>query len=216
MSKRIKLTQQEIAYNKKLYDEYHKNYHMDDGWDTGNKESNFEDMAEIAVHTGVPISGTKCLDVGCGTGDLSLFLRKRGAKEYLGVDIYAPSIKKAQKKYPTETFLLADFLAAPIRKKFDYAFCSGGMTVKLPDTDNYEFLKATLKKMWRLTKIGIVFNILTDDDDDPDEDLFFYSADEVKKICREIIGKEAKIIMEKSPGIFQMHFYLYRDTLQIA
>ncbi len=215
MSKTIKLTNAEIAHNKKLYDEYHIAYHMDDGWDTGNKESNFIDMAEIAIYTGIPLSGTKCLDVGCGTGDLSLFLRKRGVKDYLGIDIYEPSIKKAEKKYPDETFLFKDFLAAPIRRKFDYAFCSGGVTIKLPDTNNYEFLRATIEKMWRLTSIGIVFNILTDDDDDPDDDLFFYSADTVKKICREIVGEEAKIIMEKTPGIFQMHFYLYRDSQQI-
>ena len=72
-----------------------------------------------------------------------------------------------------------------------------------------------VEKMWQLTKIGIVFNILTDDDEDPDDDLFFYSAKKVKKICREIAG-EAKIIMEKTPGIYQMHVYVYRDSLQIA
>src|SRR4051794_20738687 len=124
MSQIKKLTKEDIKHNAKMYDIYHEQFKMDDGWLPGNKEDNFEYMMRLMEFTGVPLSGTSCLDVGCGTGDLSLFLRKRGIKNYTGYDIYTPSLKKAHKKYPNETFILEDFLAAPIRKKFHYVFCS--------------------------------------------------------------------------------------------
>lgn len=210
-----KLNDDEILNNTKVYDDYHREHKMDDGWLPGNKNENFHLLTRLVELTGIPFSGSTCLDVGCGTGDLSLFLRKLGIKKYLGVDIYEPSIKKARIKYPDETFIHDDFLAATIRRKFDYAFCSGGLTIKLPERDNYTFLQASIEKMWKLTRIGIAFNILTDDDDDPDEDLFFYSQTKVEAICRQIIGKDAYVISEKTQGVHQIHVYLYRTTRQI-
>lgn len=210
MSINIKLSPTDIALTKRLYDEYHDEYHMEDGWDKNHKLDNFEYMMRLPELTGVPISGATCLDVGCGTGDLSLFLRKRGMKDYVGVDVYGTSITRARQKYPDEKFVLGDFLNTPIRQKFDYAFCSGALTIKLTSMDNYDFLSSVVAKMWRLTRVGLVFNVLTDDDPFPDPDLFFYSIPQVIDICRNI-SKTAKIISEKTPDVAQVHVYMYRE-----
>lgn len=213
MQKRQKLTTEDIKQNTKMYDQYHKEFKMDDGWLPGNKENNFEYMHRLMEFTGVPLSGTSCLDVGCGSGDLSRFLRQRGVKKYVGYDIYEPSLKRARKKYPDETFVLQDFLAAPIRKKFHYVFCSGAMTVKQRSTNNYDFAEAMIRKMWKLTKIGLVFNLLTNEDIYVDPNLFFYSREKIEKICKEI-APDAHIVSEKTIGVYQIHVYMWRNTTE--
>ncbi len=204
------LTKDDIALTTRLYDEYHEQYGMEDGWDKNHKQDNFAYMMRLPELTGVPISGSTCLDVGCGTGDLSLFLRKRGMKDYLGIDIYKTSVERAREKYPSEKFLLGDFLNMRIRRKFDYAFCSGALTIKLTNMDNYEFLAQVVSKMWRLARVGIVFNVLTEDDPFPDPDLFFYSIPRLLSICREVAGEDARIVSEKTPDVSQVHVYMHR------
>ncbi len=190
-----------------MYKESHSIYHWVDGWDRNEKMQNFLDLMHLPELTGFPISGASCLDVGCGTGDLSLFLRKRGARQYLGVDIYEESLEKAQEKYPQEKFLNQDILAKPLKQTFDYGFCSGTFTIKL-SANNYDFLEAMLESLWPITKVGIAFNILTDNDDDPDEDLFFYNAEKVMKMCKKVSRGHVKTVARDN--LAQSHFYIYR------
>lgn len=205
----------DIAHNTERYDVYHNVFKMEDGWHKGNRERNFALLLKIADFTGVPISGTTCLDVGCGTGELSQWLRQRGAKQYLGIDIYEPSLKKAHAKYPHETFLHQDFLAAQFNQKFDYVFCSGALTVKQISLNNYEFFEEAVRKMWQLSEIGVAFNILTDDDIIVDHEIFFYSPKRVEVICQ-AIAPEAHLVWEPTEGVHQIHVYMYRDAKQLA
>jgi ubiquinone/menaquinone biosynthesis C-methylase UbiE len=204
-----KFPQVEIALNKRLYDEYHAKYHMTDGWDKGNKQDNFQRMMHLVELTGVPISGSSCLDVGCGTGDLSLFLRKRGVRRYVGIDIYDTSLQTAKKQYPDERFLKKDLLTSSIKSKFDYAFCSGTLTIKMQTIDNYDFLSSMVYRMWQVTKIGIVFNMLTDADPTPDPDLFFYNVKKVIKICQQIAPNAGIEIIDNEDKA-QTHVYMLR------
>lgn len=199
----------DIAKNTRIYNIYHKDYGWIDGWDRDSKMENFLLMAKIARFSGVPIKGSSCLDVGCGTGDLSLFLRQRGAKAYVGIDIYKPSLVRARAKYPKEQFSSSDILTRKSRRRYDYAFCSGTLSIKLQNADNYDFLESMVTKMWRLTQIGVVFNILTTDPR-PDPDLFFYETARVRRICRRLTANE-HMRMIKSTGKKQAHFYLWHD-----
>jgi SAM-dependent methyltransferase len=210
-----KLSSNDINQNTKMYDLYFDRFHMENGWLPGNQQINFSLMLRLTEFTGVPISGTSCLDVGCGTGDFSAILRQHGAKKYVGIDIYDTSLQKARQKYPDETFLQDDFLAHKFTSKFDYAFCSGALTVKLLDTNNYDFLQEAIQKMWDITRIGLVFNVLTDEDSFVDPDLFFYKRTKVEEICSQIAAG-GHTISEKTPGdVFQIHLYMYRDSPQV-
>ena len=165
-------------------------------------------MMEIIALTDVSLDNTSCLDVGCGTGDLSAFVKKLGATEYVGVDLYKPAIDKAKRKYPEEKFIWADFLKVQLKQKSDYAFCSGSLSVKL-QTDNYTFIESAIAKMWKSTKVGVAFNVLTDDDQSPDKDLFFYNPAKLEEICKKI-AKTGNIAMKKHPTRAELHVYLYR------
>lgn len=215
MKKRsFKLTAKDILHNTAMYDVYHEEYGMEDGWRDGDKKYIYPFMLRFPEITGIPISGTTCLDVGCGIGDLSVPLRQRGARDYLGIDLYGPSIEKAKEKYPQEKFIEGDFLAVPLRRKFDYVFSGGALTVKLPELSNYDFLRAALTKMWKHSKIGVAFSVLTDEDTLRDPGLFYFSRQRVEEICHEI-APEATVITEKTPGIFHINVFMYREALQV-
>ena len=208
MAKLSHFPTKEIQTNTRLYNIYHDEYLMEDGWHPGNKQANYQYMMHLPELTGVPISGSSCLDVGCGSGDLAAFLRERGARKYVGIDIYERSLEKAREKYPDERFILGDLLTGDVKGRFDYAFCSGAMTVRL-SIDNYDFLESMVEKMWQMTKVGIVFNVLTDEDPDRDEDLFFYNIPRVIEICKNI-APEANIKYIRTPNVYQIHVYMWR------
>jgi SAM-dependent methyltransferase len=206
-------SKKDINRNASLYDEYINGWKMPNGWHPGNQVYNFRALIRLSELTGIPLKGKDILDVGCGTGDFSAFLRKKQINYYVGIDIYKPSLDEARKLYPTETFIEGDLLTGIISEKFDYAFCSGAFTVKLSH-DNYEFLEAMITKIWELTKIGLAFNVLTDDDTDQDQDLFFYNPMRVLQICHDI-APDAVYGAEKTPYLSQIHVYMYRNDAEL-
>ncbi|MED5473580.1 MAG: magnesium protoporphyrin IX methyltransferase [Pseudomonadota bacterium] len=69
------------------------------------------------------LSGTRVLDAGCGTGQISIELAQRGA-EVLGVDISASLISVAKRRTPSYLSKKIDYLVgdmlAPEHGSFDY------------------------------------------------------------------------------------------------
>lgn len=209
MKKITSLPQKDLLRNTEMYDEYINDYKMDNGWHPGNQLYNFTSLLRIEEMTGFSLKQASVLDVGCGTGDLVPILKKKGISRYVGIDIYEPSLRQAKEKFPDQTFLTGDLLEDTVNETFDYAFCSGALTVKL-SVNNYDFLQNMIAKMWELTTVGVAFNILTDDDTDPDPDLFFYNPEKVIEKCLEV-APGAVIGAEKTPNLSQIHVYLYRE-----
>lgn len=209
MTKIKKFPHQDIALNTRMYDEYIQTYKMHNGWNTGNQRYNFKELSRIADMAGVPLTGASLLDVGCGTGDLIDFLAPQKLSQYVGIDIYRASLDIAKKNHPKATFIEGDLLTEAFPEKFDYAFCSGSLTIKL-SVDNYSFLEAMVSKMWELTRVGVAFNVLTDDEIDPDTDIFFYNPNRVLQICHDI-APDAVLGAEETPNVAQIHVYMYRD-----
>jgi SAM-dependent methyltransferase len=207
MAKISTLNPKDIQHNTKVFNEYI-GLGMKDGWLPGNQLDNFTSLIKLAEFTQVPLQNTSVLDVGCGTGDLSKFLRAIGIKKYVGIDIYVPSLEQAWEKYPNESFIYGDVLTE-IKQQFDYVFSSGALTVRQKTVDNYDFLQAIVSKMWEVSTVGIAFNFLTDEDPDPDPDLFFYNISQVLDICEDI-DPNAQVTFEKTEGVDQAHVYMWR------
>ncbi|MDO8489487.1 MAG: methyltransferase domain-containing protein [Candidatus Omnitrophota bacterium] len=179
---------------------------MEDGWDPPDKADAYRRMAKIAPVAGFLLKGATCLDVGCGTGDFSAYVRKRGARSYTGIDILGSVIATARKKYPKEKFLKQDILKQAIEDRYDFVFCSGALSVKL-SVDNYVFLASMVKAMLGASKKGLVFNFLTDIDEDPDEDLFFYNVGRVVGICLRVAPK-SQITVLRNRDEARAHVYM--------
>lgn len=199
----------DLIKNTRIFHEYINDLGMDNGWDDGNQLENFEFLSRIGELSEKGFKGKSILDVGCGTGDLSSYLRKKGISDYIGIDIYEPSLERAKERYPSESFLNTDLLHEKPAQTFDYAFCSGGLTLRLT-INNYDFMYSMLLAMWEVTNIGIAFNFLSDEDPDPDHDLFFYNTEKVIAICQKI-APEATISAVKTPDLDQITVFMYRS-----
>lgn len=200
------LSEPDKQRNDALYDIFRRVENLD-AWSEEHKEQNYHNLAKIAEFAGTPLDGTSCLDVGCGTGDLSGFLRQRNVKDYLGIDIYEPSLDAARKKYD-ERFENRDILVWDPEEKFDYAFSSGALSTRL-DSDNNAFLEKMVKRMWELTNIGVSFNFLTEEPPQKEPELFYYSVDRVMAICKGIVSSNGKVLLEMNQEGSEAHVYLY-------
>jgi SAM-dependent methyltransferase len=214
MKKIIEFPPDDLIKNTRIFYEYINDLGMDNGWDDGNQRENFEYLSRIESLAGRSFNKAAILDVGCGTGDLSSFLRKKGISDYVGIDIYEPSLERARERYPQETFINGDLLQLDLKKLFDYVFCSGGLTLRLT-IDNYDFLYSMINRMWEVSTAGVAFNFLSDDDPDPDSDLFFYNPEKVIALCQEI-APDAVISAVTSPNEYQVTVYMYRENLDLS
>lgn len=66
-------------------------------------------------------AGDRILDLGCGTGDLSLKIAETGAK-VVGIDESAEMIEAAKQKYPDIEFIVKDILELDFKEEFDVVF----------------------------------------------------------------------------------------------
>ena len=198
----------DIQRNTKVYNEY-EFIGMEDGWYPKNKQQNYRLMLHLSELTHIPLKRTSVLDVGCGKGDFAPLLRQQGVYSYLGIDINPVILDIARERHPDELFHFADLLHGDVTERFDYVFCSGALTLKLTGMDNYAFFAQMIQTMWTLSKIGLVFNVLTDKKEPFNTDLFFYNPEKIYTICSEIVG-DNHILIEPTPGVEQIHGYLWR------
>lgn len=212
MPKKIAYSPKDFLINADIY-RYFLKSKRDDGWTKEDKFENFEYLVKIEEFANTSLNYASCLDVGCGTGDLSLFLEKYNIKEYLGIDIFEGSINVALEKYPKQNFLQGDFLSYPFKNTFDFVFCSGGLTTKL-NTDNYQIMEAWIKKMWQLADKGLAFNLLIEQFDNQNfGTLFLYRIDDVLNVCKRLKPKPKieTVITPAGAGdtLYEMHVYLF-------
>ena len=203
----FKLSPRDIEKNSLVYDAM-ASLGNPDFWFGNHKEKNYEKLVQIEEFTRAPLTGRKCLDIGCGTGDFSSFLRKIEISEYLGLDIYGPSLEFARRKFPHELFLNLDILNWNTEEKFDYVFCSGALSTNI-DSDNYKFIESAIAKMWELAGIGLSFNFLTEEMQWTDERIFHYSTTRIIEICKNIINPEGRLFHRIIDG--EAHIYIWKS-----
>ncbi len=176
-----------------------------DGWNPQHQQENFAQLIHLANLCNHPLTQSRVLDVGCGTGKLYEFLQPHNIRDYLGIDIYKPSIATASKIYPSAKFLNQNILqpSAELATPFDYIFCSGALTTKV--SDNYTFLEQMVQQIDQLATHGIYFNFLTQMDEDNADWLFAYDPSKVEAICHTL---QKKIKLVHNPTQQEAHVFL--------
>jgi len=98
---------------------------------------------EAAVHP-----GDRVLDACCGTGDLAVAARGRGAAEVVGLDFSQRMLERARRKAPGIEWLQGDVLALPFEDaSFDAATVGFGIR-------NVDDLEAGLRELRRVLRPG--------------------------------------------------------------
>lgn len=130
------------------------------------------------------LSGKSILDVGCGFGDLKIFLDKNQVlyKNYVGWDLNKNFIQEAQESPLTKDaeFRLEDisrFECSATSQQFDIVVMLGllNFNLKSPET-NYNFSRQLIQKAFSLCKEVLVVDFLSSELTDayPKEDFVFY------------------------------------------
>lgn len=128
------------------------------------------------------ISACRIVDVGCGFGDLYLYMKEKPL-QYTGIDVMEEMVEQAVQKTGCEILKLdACVDALPLA---DYYLCSGAMNI-LSRFETYQFIQ----NCYNASKKGFIFNIL----EGKDESLVYnyFRAKEIKAIAKEL-GAEVEI-----------------------
>ena len=127
------------------------------GWGSAtSQQDRFRVLCEIGN-----FDNKSLLDVGCGFGDLYLFLKEQNIlpKQYTGIDVNPQMIATAKLRVPEATFRVEDILDDNLKERYDYAVASGIFSLETP---NWGIITAKIiSKMYQLSRIGVGVNFLS-------------------------------------------------------
>lgn len=138
---------------------------------------------------------SKILDIGCGLCDFYNYVKIKNIKvDYYGIDIADEMINLSKKKYPelADKIKANDFNEINYNDTFDHIIISGIFNNNMGN--NWEFIKKTLIKAYKICNKSITFNLLTDNVDYFDDNLFYINPSKIIKYCNEEFSTNVKKI----------------------
>lgn len=107
------------------------------------------------------LNNRSILDVGCGFGDLYLFLKEQNThlKKYIGIDINPQMVATARAKLSEVTIEVKDILDNKLNEKYDYVVASGIFSLETPDWQ--AVTEKIISKMYQLSEIAVGVNFLS-------------------------------------------------------
>lgn len=107
----------------------------------------------------IDFDNKKVLDIGCGFGEMGNFLTKRyKSVKYKGIDITPKFIESGHKLYPRLDLEMKDFFTLMNTEDYDIVLASGVLNSQV--SNNMEYRKKAIKKMFSLTNNVFAFNML--------------------------------------------------------
>lgn len=179
------------------------------GWRSKNQQkTRFDILAQIGN-----LKNKKILDVGCGFGDFYKFLIEKNTKPkiYHGIDLSSNIISKANEIFKNNDNVILKAVSFKETEnnfkseEFDYVIASGIFNFLI--SDNYTYLKETIKSMFRICKIGVAINMTTDYVDYKDKNLFYFNPEKVFSFCKKITKR---ICLRHDYMPYEFTIYLYK------
>ena len=117
------------------------------------------------------------LDFGCGSAGLLEHLIATGrtdAFSYVGHDVSRIYVDHCRTAFPDHRFTVGDVLAGAPIDPVDYVIANGVFTERLTlsEAEMFEFMTATVRRLFAAASIGIAFNVMSTIVDWQREDLF--------------------------------------------
>lgn len=132
------------------------------------------------------MSGCSILDLGCGYGDLKLFLDQHYHDFiYLGIDFLKEFVDEATQRFATHLntqFFQSDFLTAGL-PKVDIAIACGSLNYR---SNNSLHPWQMISRMWEIANKGVIFNLLDVHHFADDQVLCGYEPAQVLHFCQQL------------------------------
>lgn len=176
------------------------------GWDKGKQNVRFEILTSQ-----YDFQGKSLLDIGCGFGDLSIFLdRKYTNYKYFGIDLLKDFVREARERNTQDykRFEVADILDFTPHQNYDFAIASGTFNLALQDADNYEYLDYVFKKTFAICKDGFAFDFLSDKVDYQLKDSFHYAPEKVLSLAYKY---SRNLVLRNDYMPFEFAIFLFKD-----
>ncbi|MBF0096743.1 MAG: class I SAM-dependent methyltransferase [Magnetococcales bacterium] len=156
---------------------------------------------------GLALQGRTILDIGCGLGDLVVFLDQQtgGDYRYLGIDISPRLIDRAATLHGggNRAFRTGDLLQMTDVEPADLVLMSGALTFRV--SDNMALAQSMLRRMYALTRESMAVNFLSSHVDYQLEKNFHYDPSQIFSFAKKL-----------TPWVALWHDYpLWEFTLQL-
>lgn len=176
--------------------------------DEASQELRFAVLCDVGELTGRSVA-----EVGCGAGHLVDFLGRRGIRaDYRGFDLSSAMIDAARARHPEVRFERLDLLRQPLPEPFDYVLCSGLFHVKLERSDEEwrDFVRAMLERMYQGCRRGIAFNLMTDQVDFREPNLYYCPPAEMLEFCRRELSRF--VTLRSDYPLYEYTVHVHRDA----
>lgn len=153
------------------------------------------------------------LDFGCGASHMYDYMLREGVKgvEYAGLDISPAFIELSRRKHPGNRYWCADVLTEAVElPEFDFIVFNGVFTEKLELSveEMFAFLRAVVERLWRNTRKGLAFNVMSKHVDWEREDLFHLPFDDLAGWLVSSVSRHFNIRADY--GLYEYTTYVYR------
>ncbi len=153
------------------------------------------------------------LDFGCGAAHLYEYIlnNKIEGIEYSGLDLSQKFIELCKKKYPMIKFYLVDILKEGSQvPDFDYVIMNGVFTEKreLSFDEMFEYFKQMVKTVYKKTKKGVAFNVMSKHVDWERDDLFHLPFDTLANFLTGEVSRN--FVFRNDYGLYEYTTYIYK------
>jgi SAM-dependent methyltransferase len=173
---------------------------------SGTKERHwmrFQTLIEIG-----DIRDCRLLDLGCGTGDLVLFLQESGINvDYTGYDINPYLIESAQQRFPDKCFEVKDIQLEDF-PRFDYIVGQAVFNYRLKAVDNLQLVKEMLTRCYQHADKGVAFDFISTYADFHPDYAYPYSPEALFTFAKTLTKR---VTLRHDQPLFEFVLYLYPD-----
>lgn len=153
------------------------------------------------------------LDFGCGLCHLFEYMNKNDYYDfvkYSGLDISTKFIEVSNKKFPHVDFYQQDILINNDIPIFDYIIMNGVFTEKrdLSFHEMFEYFKTLLTKVFKKSKTGVSFNVMSKNVDWERDDLFHLPLDLLTSFLTKELSRN--FVIRNDYGLYEYTVYLYK------
>lgn len=178
------------------------------GWDKGKQNIRFKVLTSF-----FDLENKSILDLGCGFGDLNKYIRANITKNYsyTGIDVVPEFIMQAKQMKSSDdnsVFILGDFIATNLSKKFDIVIGSGVFNHRFSHLNNSEFIKKAFEKSYECAREGVAFDFLTNKVDYELEHAYYSNPQEILALG---LLKSNKIIFKGDYFPFEFSMAVYKN-----